>query len=47
MKTAPIIKNMAQTMKMAPEPTQPMKTVPTIPKIFQKIKNKRQLIITL
>ena len=41
MKTAQITNNTVQPMKMVPEPTQPMKTAPTIYTILQKIMNKR------
>ena len=40
-KTAPITKKMEQPIKMSPVPTQPMKMVPTIPKILQQITNKK------
>ena len=47
MKTAEITNKTMQHMKIAPAPTQTMKTSPYIPKILHKIINKRRWIITL
>ena len=42
-----IMKKTLQPMKMVPDPTQPMKMEPYIPKILQKMINRVRWVITL